>query len=130
MIKTFFSELFTYLMLPTLLTLHYITGHGAFTFIYGAFNVIAMVSVGLALYAVIAKSSDAKVMNGFIKSAHKIKRWKFALGMTMNVCALAYLLYASSFFVASILLINIFLIASFYSMLWSLRKFTPLDESN
>lgn len=129
MIKTFFSELFTYLLMPTLLTLHYITGHGAFLFIYGAFNVIAMVLVGLALYVVIAESSDTKVMNGFIKSAHKIKKWKFALGMTMNVCALAYLLYASSFFVASILLINIFLIAGFYSILWPLRKFTPQDEA-
>lgn len=129
MIKTFFSELFTYLLMPALLTLHYITGHGAFLFIYGAFNVIAMVLVGLALYVVIAKSSDTKVMNSFIKSAHKIKKWKFALGMTMNVCALAYLLYASSFFVASILLINIFLIASFYSIMWSLRKFTPQDEA-
>lgn len=129
MIKKFFSELFTYALMPVLLTLHFLTGHGAFTFIYGAFNVIAMVLVGLALYVVIAKSSDMKVMNGFIKSAHKIKKWKFALGMSMNVCALAYLLYASSFFVASILLINIFLIAGFYSMLWSLRKFTPLDEA-
>lgn len=129
MIKTFFSELFMHLMMPTLLVLHYITGHRAFTFIYGAFNIIAMIVVGIALYAVFAKLDDPNLMNAFTKLAHKIKKWKFALGMTMNVCALAYLLYASSFFVASILLINTFLSAGFYSMMWPLRKFTPLDEA-
>lgn len=129
MIKTFFSELFTHLMMPTVLVLHYITGHGAFMFIYGAFNIIAMIVVGIALYAAFAKLDDPKSMNVFIKTARKIKKWKFALGMTMNVCALAYLLYASSFFVASILLINIFLSAGLTIMMWPLRKFTPLDEA-
>lgn len=127
--KNFLYGLFSYMFMPAMLGLHFVTQHGAFLFIYGAMVVFAIIFLSIGVLAVVKNQHDAKLMNAMIKAANKLSKWKLFVSGIYNFSALAYLLYASAFFTASLLVVLIIVLAAYFAILWPLRGFTPLEKT-
>jgi hypothetical protein len=126
--KNFLQKLFAFVFAPALLYLHFVTQHDAFLFIYGMMMLVIVFFISVGIVAILNNQGDAKLMNSMIKASHTLSRWKFVVSGVYNLSALTYLLYVGAFFTASLLVTMIIAISLYFTVLWPLRQYTPLDN--